>query len=303
MAKAETKTAPTPAPVAPAPAPVVAPAADANSFFDKLIPGRREKVIVPPLRELTMLVYAEPGAGKTTLVKNNPATFVIATEPGQKFMTCPVRQIAKWAPDPDPTVRQKDLENGRFAFTDVVSAIKYQREGKKLAYSCAAVDIIDNLYSLCLTHVCRKKGLDYPPENDYGKTWKEIRQEWETWLRQLMTDVDVTFVTHCATDTIELVDNGVTKEIVRRVPTFKGNKAAQYLDGIINAMGYIFIGPDGHRYITFQQSAKLATKDRTDILGRLGCMRIGMETGWTDLETAYLNKAKEMGLEVKSNRG
>lgn len=289
--------------VQPAPAPVAAPASNVNSFYDKLIPDRREKVIIPPLHELTVLFYAEPGAGKTTLVTGNKKTFVIATEPGQKFMTCPVRQIARWAPDPDPTVRAKDLENGRFAFTDVVAAIKYQRENKKLTYPCAAIDIIDNLYAMCLTYVCRKKGLDYPPEHDFGKTWKEIRTEWETQLRQLMTDVDVSFITHCATDTIEMVNNGVTEEINRRVPTFKGNKAAQYLDGIINAMGFIFIGKSGKRYVTFSQDAKLATKDRTDILGKLGQVEIGKDTGWDDLEKAYLAKAKEMGLEVKSNRG
>lgn len=291
------QTAPPPAPAAPAPT------SNVNGFYDKLIPSKRDAIIVPPLHELTMLVYAEPGVGKTTFVTRNPRTFVIATEPGQKMMTCPVRMVARWAPDPDPAMREKDLANGRFAFTDVVAALKYQSEGKKLTHSCATVDIIDNLYAMCLTYVCRKKGLDYPPENDFGKTWKEIRVEWETQLRQLMTDVDATFVTHCTTDTIELVANGVTEEITRRVPTFKGNKAAQYLDGIINAMGFIFVGKDGHRYITFQPNAKLATKDRTDILWRLGQMRLDKDTGWQDVEAAYLAKAKEMGLEVKSNRG
>ena len=41
---------------------------------------------VPPLSGLTLMIFGEPKAGKTTFVSGNPGVFIYGTEPGQEFV-------------------------------------------------------------------------------------------------------------------------------------------------------------------------------------------------------------------------
>lgn len=204
-----------------------------------------------------------------------------------------MRRVYRWERDPEG-------KDNRANFCDLVRELyQWRKDGRlvKAGYKSVVIDIVDNLYSMCLNHVCARKGIDYPPESDFGKTWKEIREEWETWLRRLMDVVNVTFITHCAKDKVEMtLPNGVTKEIERHVPTFKGNKAAQFLDGIINCMGFVHKNAKGEYVITFRGSPQLGTGDRTKVLEALGPMYLN----WNDVAKAYDTKAKEMGFAIAS---
>lgn len=261
------------------------------------MPARQLALTYPPFDELTKLVYAEPGVGKTTFCAQDPGAFFIATEPGHDFVKTGVYRAFRWGVDPTG----KDT---RANFQDVVRALweaKSSGKLKELGYKTAVVDIVDNLASMCLDHVCAMKGIAYPPENDFGKTWKEIRVEWETWMRRLMDLVNVTFVTHCGTDNIELLQaNGIKKEITRRIPTFRGNKQAQFLDGILNVMGYMYRAGDGKVMISFKSDPSLGTKDRTDVFEKIGPIQIDKEGGFAKVAAAYAAKAKELGINLKS---
>lgn len=258
-------------------------------FLPELRHGRGE-IAVPPLEELTFLVFGTPGVGKTSLVAGRPDTMFISTEPGTSFLRVPSAQVRDWD-----------------TFENLVDELVHFKAAGDLPYKSVAIDIIDNLASYCLDAVCRAKGLNYPPENDFGKTWKQIRLVWEDKLRLLMDTVHVSFLTHCATEKREVRGKVGMKEVDCVVPTFRGNKQAQYLDGIVDAMGYVHKNASGEHVINFQNLPASAAKDRTGILSSLGDIVIQSPGAdpraiWQMLSDAYLNNAKTLGYKVESRK-
>ena len=250
------------------------------------------EIVVPPLGRLTMMLFGEPKNGKTTFVAGNTGTFIYGTEPGQEF----VRARKVYASM--ELVKAKGLTYQWELFQMFVREIWAKSKSGTLAKEGTtniAIDIVDNLYTHCLTYICQKKGIEYPPESDWGKTRNEIRVEWETWLRRLMDKVNVTYITHCTSQVVEYQQpNGMTKEVTRWQPTFKGNKCAQYLDGIVNAIGHVRKSVDGKYMISFKGSPTTAAGDRTGILELLGDIPLN----WKTVSAAYEAKATELGLKI-----
>jgi hypothetical protein len=246
----------------------------------------------------------------TSFIDETPGMFFIATEPGQDFVRSPVVRIVHWGWDIDPETKRYIVPQGDAYvapkveggvlytnFKDLVRHLYREKREGVLEQRSAAIDIVDNLYKLCLDAVCARRGVDYPPENDRGKVWSAIRSDWEEWLRKLMDIVNVSFITHTTTDKIEMKNaKGMTVEIERRVPTFKGNRPAQFLDGVVNCMGFAHFDAAGERWITFKGDPKLGTGDRTRILEQLGAMPLH----YKNVSQAYAAKAKELGYEIKS---
>ena len=257
-------------------------------FLPEVLRGRGE-LAIPPLDELTVLIFGTPGVGKTSLVAGRPDTMFISTEPGTSFLRVPSVQVRDWA-----------------TFEAVIDELVWFKARGDLPYRSVAIDIVDNLAGYCLDAVCRAKGVTYPPENDFGKTWKQIRLVWEDKLRLLMDTVGVSFLTHCATEKRETKGRIGTIEIDCVVPTFRGNKQAQYLDGIVDAMGYVHKNAAGQHVINFQNRPNSAAKDRTGVLSSLGDIVIQAPNAdpsviWSMLSDAYLTNAKTLGFTVKAS--
>lgn len=250
-------------------------------------------IVVPPLSELTMMIFGEPKSGKSSFIAGNPGVFFYATEPGQDFLRARKLYVS------DDVRKAMKVEHNWEVFQQFVRQIWADKASGVLAQkgiTNVAIDIVDNLYAHCLTFVCKSKGIEYPPESDFGKTWKEVRDEWEKWMRRLMEKVNVTFITHCTAQVIEhQLPGGMTKDVTRWQPTFKGNKAAQYLDGIVNAIGHVRKSVDGKYTISFKGATTSAAGDRTGILESLGDHTLD----WKAVEAAYVAKAKELGFEIK----
>lgn len=288
--------------------PAKADAKEAPAAWVSSIPQKRPALVFPPFSELTKLIYGEPKVGKTSFLDKAPGHFFMATEPGHDFVKSPVVRIIHWGWDKEGSkyiVAQGDRyipprydEKTGVTYTNLKDLVRelHANKGKDGSFKIITIDIIDNLWGMCLDAVCTMLGLDYPPEHDFGKTWKLVRSDWEMWLRRLMDVASVNFVTHTTTDTVDIKMKGITKEVVRRIPTFKGNKAAQFLDGIVNVMGFAHFGEDGSRQITFGGQTNLATGDRTGIFEKLGPLPLD----WAEVEAAYNKQAKAMGIEIRS---
>jgi Neuraminidase (sialidase) len=237
-----------------------------------------------------MLLYGPPGVGKSSLAAKVPNVLFLATEPGQQFLEAPVVEIPDWY-------------TFRAALVGLNQRKQAVAEGKmppeEMPYTAFAIDIIDNLHGMCRDFICQAKGIAYPPQNDFGKTWKEVTTEWTTWLGNLMRLGNIIFISHATFQAGEITNEaGATESVEVAVPTFSGNKAAQYLDGILNAMGYLSISKEGDHVITFQKSSTIGAKDRTGILASLGTM----PSDWDGLAKAYEEKAISLGKEVKSRK-
>lgn len=243
---------------------------------------------IPPFDELTMIIFGIPGSGKTRFCAGCPDTVFISTEPGQAFTKARVLPVRDWG-----------------TFREVVHAIAEAQKAGRTDIRSVAIDIVDNLYIYCRDYICRQKNLAYPPATDYGKTWAEITKEWSTWIRALMDLVNVRFISHTTTTPVEVTnDLGIKEEVEMFVPTFKG-KAAQYLDGIVHAMGFMIKNRSGEHCITFKQTPTIGAKDRADLLSRLGDIRLppDPDAGWAHVRKNYEHVAASQGLEVEAGRG
>lgn len=260
-----------------------------------IIPRKPAAYTVPPFDELTILIFGVPGSGKTLFCGGASDNLFLSTEPGTNYTKCPTVPIKNWNDFMAVIQEFVELKKGIAAGNVDPDACPY---------TSFTIDIIDTLAAYCRDHVCREKGLAYPPANDYGKTWSEVTNLWKKWIGILMRLGPVRFISHCSSqpDTIAQ-ENGMNVEVEVKVPTFTGSKTAQYLDGIVCAMGYCSVNKAGQFCVTFKKTAEVGAKDRTNILCQCGPMINAYGRGWQDIGAMYAAKAKEMGLEIKSKRG
>jgi hypothetical protein len=111
-----------------------------------------------------LLIYGERKIGKTSLASMFGKTFIMAFEVGYKGL----RVFAKDVPDWD-------------------HARGYLRLLKKdKSYKTVVLDTADIAYALCDLWVCRKNGIDDVAEMEWGKGWRALRKEFETFLNDLV---------------------------------------------------------------------------------------------------------------------
>jgi hypothetical protein len=71
------------------------------------------------------------------------------------------------------------------------------------------IDTADRAYDMCLDWVCKKLGIPYPGEsmdgrNDYGKSWKAVKQEFLSVVHRILrTGRGLAFTSHAVEHTIE----------------------------------------------------------------------------------------------------
>jgi DNA polymerase III delta prime subunit len=250
---------------------------------------KSEQQSIPPLDELILLFFGQPGTGKTKLCDEIPNCLFVATEPGHEFTKSAVFTCANWV--------------------DFMNLIKHLKETSAKGcqeYTTFVIDIVDNLAAFCRDFVCAQKKLAYPPTNDFGKTWAEIAHMWKNGISALAAHGNIIFITHCTTREVEIEDeSGMKIEVEQFIPTFSGSKSAQFLDGIVNAQGYLTCDKSGLHIITFKKTATVAAKDRTNVLSRYNAISIDWKngkTGWQNLNEAYMIACQKLNLKIESRR-
>ena len=106
-----------------------------------------------------MLIFGEKGIGKTSLCAQFPNSIVGMLEPRRKNLR----------------IRMVDLSPGwELVQKFTKSAIKDP------TIETICYDTADRLYEMALNYICECKGVDHPSKmNDYGATWKEIKDAFE----------------------------------------------------------------------------------------------------------------------------
>lgn len=250
-----------------------------------LIPERNEVRLVPDFRDLTIMGFGSPGSGKTRFFAGDKDAIFASTEPGQDWVGSRVVPIRTWV-----------------TFKNLVLELSQRRKAGNIDCSGVIIDIVDNLYQMCLQDVCSKSGVTHPNEKkgDFGFLWSKITKEWTDWIRALMGITNIHFITHALKSTAEVAnEHGLLEEITHYGPTFSGSKPAQYLDGIVNAVGFFSKSKDGHHILTFKQEASIAAKDRTDILGSFGPIKLPKaDHGFEYIRKIYQHRAVELGYQI-----
>ena len=189
------------------------------------------------LSDYVILLYGEPGIGKTTLCAQFEDMLMLMCEPGAKGLEVYEREIETW----EELVAYRDLLK------------------KDETFKSVAVDTADVAYSLCLDYVCAERGIDYPPENDFGKTWKAIEAEFTQWVRSFMRmNKGVIFTSHASLKTVQRRD-GSSFDKLR--PTLSG-QAMRVLEGLADFIFYYGYTAEGGHELTIRGDSFIDAKTR-----------------------------------------
>jgi hypothetical protein len=172
--------------------------------------------IVTDLSQMFVLIYGPPKIGKTTLAATFPRAFFIATESGQRFVSVVRKPCATW-----------------IDFKDLVKQLRMP-QAKEL-FKTIVIDTIDLLYMACENHICLTRNIQHPSEEDWGKGWAMVRDEFQNGMRYLTSEgYGVVFIAHHKE--IEATIRGVKKSKI--VPNLT-NQARRVLLPLVDFQFYL----------------------------------------------------------------
>lgn len=108
------------------------------------------------LRDLTLLIYGSPKIGKSTWCSKSDGAIFLATEPGLNHLDVYQVTINSWV---DLRAAAAELAAGKHAFRTVV------------------IDTVDEAYHMCLDDVCRRHKMAHPADEEYGKGFALVNNE------------------------------------------------------------------------------------------------------------------------------
>lgn len=260
---------------------------DRDLELPSLIPPKksRQEIIAPKFDKLSVMIFGIPGAGKTRFFDGDENVIFASTNPNQEFLQSRIVPIKTWG-----------------TFQQLTHQIYKEKQAGNDICSGVVIDIVDDLQVMCQDYVCAKAGVKHPNDRkDFGKTWSAVTKEWKQWLDALMGLTSVRFLTHCEKEKVEVVnEHGLKEEVMRFFPTFSSTKAAQHLDVVLNAVGYISQSRDGRHCLTFKQQSTVAAKDRTDILSSFGDIFLptNPRESFNYVSRIYQEQAQKMGIRL-----
>ena len=126
----------------------------------------------PIVRDFTrymLLLYGREGVGKTTLMADFPGAFFITTEPGTKGFELFEAECADWG--------------------DVLNAVDLLEKDPD-RFKIVVIDTVDRAYDMALDYTCERLNIPYPGEddsgeNDWGLSWRKVKQEFMSIVHRL----------------------------------------------------------------------------------------------------------------------
>jgi len=173
------------------------------------------------LGEYSILVYGREKIGKTSLASCFPDALFISFEPGTRALSVYEMQPDNWK-----------------AFRSIVLALKTETRFKTIV-----IDTVDLAYRQCEEYVCKREGIDHPSDEDWGKGWAAVKNEFAGTLNKLLSQSrGVVFVSH---ETERSIKRRGGRETTRIVPTMAG-QARTVIEPMIDIWAYYhYTGDDG----------------------------------------------------------
>lgn len=189
------------------------PAAKASQKAEVSLPDR----ISSPsdrLGDYSILLYGEKKIGKTLLASKFKDAFFLMFEPGAKAISIFKKPVSNW------------LE-----FKAYVALLK-----KDKRFATVVIDPVDLAYKACLQYVCEKLVIDYPSDEDWGKGWNAIRDEFTSEINSLLRlDKGVILISHATEKEIKTRTGDKYDKIC---PTMS-KQAREVLEGIVDIWIYV----------------------------------------------------------------
>lgn len=239
------------------------------------LPKDKTKAVLKP-NLTTMVLYGPPKIGKSTIANSFPKALFVATEEGLKFMDAYKMGAKTWE---EVLEIQKLLLKPGHDFKTVV------------------FDTADMLFTLCTDFVCKKLGIDHPSDEDWGKGWAALRDNFQKLVTPLAvpdskgdTRFGLIFLSHSR----DVEVKGRVTKTKRIVSTLTGT-ARRVLIPMVDVIGYCGFAnddkgePTKERIVTFTPTEQVEAGDRT---GRLPDYLPMCQEDWYD---TWLKPAFEAG--------
>lgn len=198
----------------------------------KPVTMNRERLTLPlqpsvpssDLGDFIILLYGLPKIGKTTLAAQFPGAFFLMFEPGGKSLAIYQREVRNW----DDFIQYVKLIESDTRFKTVV------------------LDTVDIAWKMCEDAVCRQMGISHPGDEDYGKGWARVADEFTKWISRLnKAGKGVIFISHAKEKQITRRSGASSDRIV---PTMAGG-ARRVIEPMADIFGYYEYGDDGEHQL------------------------------------------------------
>lgn len=187
------------------------------------------KVSIPSnkLSDFGILIYGVKKVGKTSLCTQFEKTFFMMCEPGAKSFSIYQKPVLNWN-----------------AFKSYVKLLE-----KDTFFNCTVIDPIDLLYKFCLKEKCKEMLIDDPSEEDWGKGWRAVGDEFMEWINRLMScGKGVIFLSHSVPKEIKNRKGESYHKISPSMPS----QAWASLESIIDVWAYMCYDDEGNRVLQLQ---------------------------------------------------
>lgn len=209
-------------------------------------------------RGISMIIYAMPGVGKTTLASTLPPeeTLIITTEAGLGPLLGKGHVLLD--------VKQVQENNKDKTFEEVVAEIYRHLRTEKHPFKNVVIDNLSELENQLLQDYVRRRKKPSPELKEYGDVSYRIK-EWVTLFRDLeYQGINVIFNAWETTLDIKS-SNG---EIVTMTVPFVSKKASIQICGLVDAVGHLEVyEKTGQRWVRFGPSTQFLTKTQFQGLG------------------------------------
>jgi hypothetical protein len=158
----------------------------------------------------TWLIYGQKKIGKTTLASLFPDTLFFMFEPGGKALNIYRLDITKWE--------------------DALEYLSLLEKDKK-NFKTVVVDTGFEAYQSCMNYVCKKNGIEYPREDNFGKDWAAIKTEFRSFQNRIM-NLGLGFIVLCHEKTKE--QSTFTGQKYDQICPLLSNPADDYYRAVID---------------------------------------------------------------------
>jgi len=208
------------------------------------------------MSELKWLIYGPWGIGKSTffskMINGDRAPYFLHPDPGLRFIKAYKDPISKWT-----------------TFSDKVNALV---DSPPKQFSMIVLDTVDLLFRLCRKELCVRRGIEHISDEEWGKGYDMVRDDFELTICKLATlsdhGIGLGFISHEK----EIQIRGRITKTSKIIPTCP-KQAYEVIAPMCDIIGYAGFtmgssdNPDSlGRKICFEPDETLEAKDRTKLL-------------------------------------
>lgn len=192
------------------------------------------------LRDYSMLLSGEKKIGKTTLMSMFPDTFVMLAEPGGKSLRMYAAPVNSWK-----------------AANGYLTALEADDAADEPRFKYVGVDTIDRLAAMCMKAVCKRLGIEHPSDEEWGKGWGAVKDEFTTFMNRLLAlNKGIVLTSHAAEKEFTKGKTTITR-VVTTLPKW----AAEIIEGLVDMwFHYAYDGED--RVLTIRGDENVAAGHR-----------------------------------------